>query len=73
MKVLKFVAVWHPGCLVMKLENVGEMLNILAMAIQQKASLFDFNSWQIATHPLLTSAPTVYPLIGAAQDAILKL
>jgi len=48
------------------------MLNILALAIQQKVSPFDFNTWQIATHPLLTSAPTVYPLILAAQNAILK-
>ena len=54
-------------------ETVGEMLNILAMAIQQKASLFDFNTWQIATHPLLTAAPTVYPLIAAAQNAMLKI
>ncbi len=54
-------------------ESVGEMINILAMAIQQEASLFDFNTWQIATHPLLTSAPTVYPLISAAQDAMHKL
>ena len=54
-------------------ESVGEMLNILAMAIQQKTSLFDFNTWQIATHPLLTSAPTVYPIIAAAQNAMLKI
>ena len=54
-------------------ESIGEMLNILSLAIQQKTSLFDFNTWQIATHPLLTSAPTVYPLIAAAQNALLKL
>ena len=54
-------------------ESVGEMLNILSMAIQQKTSFFDFNTWQIATHPLLTSAPTVYPLIAAAQNAMLKI
>ncbi len=54
-------------------ESVGEMLNILSMAIQQKTSLFDFNTWQIATHPLLTSAPTVYSLIAAAQNAMLKI
>lgn len=53
-------------------ENVGEMINILALAIQKQTSLFDFNTWQIATHPLLTSAPTVYPLIIAAQNAMLK-
>jgi NADPH-dependent 2,4-dienoyl-CoA reductase/sulfur reductase-like enzyme len=54
-------------------ESVGEMLNILAMAIQQKTSVFDFNTWQIATHPLLTAAPTIYPLIVAAQNAMLKI
>jgi NADPH-dependent 2,4-dienoyl-CoA reductase/sulfur reductase-like enzyme len=54
-------------------KNVGEMVNILAMAIENKVSLFDFNTWQIATHPLLTSAPTVYPLINAAQNAIDKI
>jgi NADH oxidase (H2O2-forming) len=54
-------------------ESISEMPNILAMALQQKASLCDFNTWQIATHPLLTSAPTVYPLIVAAHNAMLKL
>jgi hypothetical protein len=28
---------------------------------------------QIATHPLLTSAPTVHPLINAAHQALAKL
>ena len=54
-------------------KSAGEMLNILAMAIQQQASIFDFNTWQIATHPLLTSAPTIYPIITAAQNALAKL
>jgi NADH oxidase (H2O2-forming) len=54
-------------------ESAGEMLNILALAIQQQVSIFDFNIWQIATHPLLTSAPTVYPIITAAQDALAKI
>ncbi len=54
-------------------KSVGEMINILAMAIENRVSLFDFNAWQIATHPLLTSAPTVYPLINAAQKAMDKI
>ncbi len=54
-------------------ESVGEMINIISLAIQQKVSLFDFNTWQIATHPLLTSAPTIYPIIAAAQNALIKL
>lgn len=51
-------------------ESISEMINIIAMAIQKKATVYDFNVWQIATHPLLTTAPTVYPLIAAAQDAL---
>jgi len=54
-------------------ESAGEMLNIISLAIQQRVSLFDFNNWQIATHPLLTAPPTAYPLISAAQSALLKL
>jgi pyruvate/2-oxoglutarate dehydrogenase complex dihydrolipoamide dehydrogenase (E3) component len=61
------------GAEVMGSESAGEMLNILSLAIQQKISLFDFNVWQIATHPLLTAAPTVYPIIAAAQSVLFKL
>lgn len=58
---------------VMGPESVSEMINIIAMAIQQEATIFDFNTWQIATHPLLTAAPTIYPLIVAAQNVSLKM
>ena len=54
-------------------ESTCEMTNILASAIQQGMSVFDLNNLQISTHPLLTAAPTVYPLIAAAQNAIIKL
>jgi len=54
-------------------ESVGEIINILAIAIQQKTSISDLTSWQIATHPLLTAAPTNYPIISAAQNAMSKL
>lgn len=54
-------------------ESSSEMLNIISIAIQRKISLYDFNSLQIATHPLLTPSPTNYPLIAAAQNAILKI
>ncbi len=35
--------------------------------------LRDLDMMQIATHPLLTSAPTVHPLINAAHQALAKL
>ena len=51
-------------------ESVSEMTNIIALAIQQGMTLYDFDTLQISTHPLLTAAPTVYPLITAAQSAL---
>lgn len=51
-------------------ESVSEMINILALAIQSEQTVYDFNLLQISTHPLLTAAPTVYPLITAAQAAM---
>ena len=53
--------------------SVGEMINVIGMAIQQKLSITDLITLQIGTHPLLTSPPTAYPIISAAQDALMKL
>jgi len=53
-------------------ECVGEMINILASAIQKGMDVYEFDTLQIATHPLLTPAPTVYPIITAAQNALIK-
>lgn len=50
--------------------SASEMVNILAMSIQQNVSAYDFNTAQISTHPLITPSPTCYSLIGAAQMAI---
>jgi len=61
------------GGQVMGAKGVNEMVNIIATAIQQNMSAFDFDTSQISTHPLLTTAPTVYPLITAAQLAIKKM
>ena len=38
-----------------------------------KLNVRDLDMMQIATHPLLTSAPTVHPLINAAHQALAKL
>lgn len=50
--------------------SAGEFVNIIGLALQKKASLTELETLQIATHPLLTAAPTMYPLINAAQDAL---
>ncbi|MFA6635817.1 MAG: FAD-dependent oxidoreductase [Candidatus Omnitrophota bacterium] len=49
--------------------SAGEMINTIGMAIQQRVSLSELETLQVATHPYLTSAPTMYPLVVAAQNA----
>ncbi len=61
------------GGQVMGPESISEMINILALAIQEEASVYDFDTLQISTHPLMTAAPTCYPLIAAAQSALTKV
>jgi len=61
------------GGQVMGPESVGETINTLALAIQQGITAYELSTLQIATHPLLTPAPTVYPLIIAAQSVLAQL
>ena len=53
--------------------SVGELINMVALAIQKKVTVRDLDMMQIATHPLLTPAPTVHPVINAAHQALAKL
>ena len=46
---------------------------MIALAIQKKVTVRELDMLQIATHPLLTSAPTVHPLITAAHQDLAKL
>ena len=53
--------------------SVGELINMVALAIQKKVSVREMDMMQIATHPLLTAAPTVHPIINAAHGALARL
>ncbi len=53
-------------------DSIGEIINLLGFAIQQKATTGNLLITQIGTHPLLTSAPTTYPIIKAAESLISK-
>jgi NADPH-dependent 2,4-dienoyl-CoA reductase/sulfur reductase-like enzyme len=53
--------------------SAGELINVIALAIQKKVTVRELDMLQIATHPLLTSAPTGHPLINAAHQALAKL
>ena len=49
--------------------SCGEMINTIGVAIQKRMSFTELETLQMATHPYLTSAPTMYPVVLAAQDA----
>ncbi len=54
-------------------QSVGELINVLGVAIQNAMTVYSLLTLQIGTHPLLTAAPTAYPLIKAAEVAMRKL
>lgn len=53
--------------------SCGELINAIGIAIQKRMSFTELETLQMATHPYLTSAPTMYPIVMAAQDAAYKL
>jgi len=52
--------------------SMGEVINLIGFAIQNRMSIFSILTAQIGTHPLLTGPPTAYPLIKAAEIAAKK-
>ncbi len=53
--------------------SVGEMINLIGTMVQSKLTATDLLTLQIGTHPKLTSAPTIYPVIKAAEVAVSKM
>ena len=53
--------------------SCGELINLIGVAIQKRMSATELETLQIATQPYLTCAPTMYPIVTAAQDAIGKM
>jgi NADPH-dependent 2,4-dienoyl-CoA reductase/sulfur reductase-like enzyme len=54
-------------------KTAGELINVIGLAIQKRVTVYELISYQIGTHPLLTTAPTKYVLIKAAENAIAQL
>ena len=48
-------------------ESIAEMINLIAVAVQQKMTARELANLQVATHPLITAPPTAYPIIKAAE------
>jgi len=53
--------------------STGELVNLIGFIIQNRITINSILTAQIGTHPLLTSAPTAYPLIKAAEVVAKKI
>lgn len=51
-------------------KSVGELINLVGLAIQKQVTVFELVSFQMGTHPLLTPPPTKYALVKACEVAI---
>lgn len=54
-------------------QSVGELINVIGLAIQKGVTVYEMVSLQIGTHPLLTGAPTKYALVKSAENAIANM
>lgn len=53
--------------------TVGEVVNVIGLAIQNRMTVSQVLTAQIGTHPLLTAPPTAYPLIKASESALKQI
>jgi NADPH-dependent 2,4-dienoyl-CoA reductase/sulfur reductase-like enzyme len=58
------------GCEMRGGKSIGELINLAALTIEKSMTVYEMLSFQVGTHPLLTTAPTKYVLIKAAENAI---
>lgn len=76
-QIVKLIFSKHGGVLlgaqVVTGKSAGELINILGVAIQKGMSASELATLQVGTHPLLTSAPTMYPIVLAAESVLRQL
>jgi len=53
--------------------ETGEMINIIGLMIESAQTVYNVMSMQVATQPMLTAAPTNYPIVMAAIMAMRKI
>lgn len=51
----------------------AEIANIITMAMQNEMTAEDLALFQMGTHPYLTASPIAYPLVNAAEQALVKM
>ena len=74
---VKLVALRHGGQIIggqiIGGNEAGEMINVIGVMIEANLSIYKVMSMQVATQPMLTSAPTNYPIIMAATMIAQKI
>ena len=74
---VKLVATRHGGQIIggqiIGGNETGEMINIIGLMIESGENLYKIMSMQVATQPMLTAAPTNYPIVMATIMAIKKI
>ncbi|MEA1937581.1 MAG: FAD-dependent oxidoreductase [Pseudomonadota bacterium] len=53
-------------------DSVGEMINIVAACVQKRMTAEEIATFQMGTHPALTASPIAYPLVNAAEMALVS-
>ncbi len=51
-------------------DSVGEMINVVSLAIQKGMTAAELNTFQVATHPWVTASPISYPINSASMNAV---
>lgn len=71
---VKLIAMKHSGRIiggqVSGGKEAGEIINIIGLAIESELTVYSLISLQVATQPLLTAAPTTYPIVKAAEKIV---
>ncbi|KYJ87645.1 FAD-dependent oxidoreductase [Sulfurovum riftiae] len=74
---VKLVAMRHGGQIiggqVVGGNETGEMINLIGLMIETNMTVYQVMSMQVATQPMLTAAPTNYPIVMAATMAAHKI
>ena len=76
-QLVKLIAMRHGGQIiggqVVGGNETGEMINIIGLMIESKMTIYQIISMQVATQPMLTAAPTNYPIVMAANIAVQQI
>lgn len=54
-------------------DTIGEMINIVAAGVQRRMTAEEIATFQMGTHPALNASPIAYPLVNAAELALVQM